>query len=90
MFFRIVPVVAVLLVVCGSPLLAQDRDQPASSSEGGLFKGTPQEQAACRPDAVKFCSDSIPDSFRVLACLQEHEKKLGKACKKVLESHGQL
>ena len=90
MFFRIVHVAAVLLVLGGTPLLAQDRDKPAPSSEGDLFKGTPQEQAACRPDAVKFCSDAIPDTFRVLACLQEHQEKLGKPCKQVLESHGQL
>lgn len=90
MFFRIVPVAALMLAIGGSPLLAQERDQPAASQDGGLFKGTPQEQAACRPDAVKFCSDAIPDSFRVLACLQEHQKKLTKRCKEVLDSHGQL
>jgi hypothetical protein len=59
------------------------------SSSGGLFKGTPEEQKACRHDSVKFCSDAIPDSLRVLACLKDHRKNLTKACKEVLENHGQ-
>ena len=36
------------------------------------FQGTPEEQAACAPDATNFCKDAIPDTFRVLACLQRH------------------
>jgi hypothetical protein len=50
---------------------------------------TPEEQTACSPDATKFCSDAIPDTFRVLACLQDHREKLRKACQKVLTDHGQ-
>lgn len=51
--------------------------------------GTPQEQSACSPDAAKFCSDVIPDTFRVLACLKAHREKLKKACRQVLEDHGE-
>jgi hypothetical protein len=53
------------------------------------FQGTPEEQAACAPDATKFCKDQIPDTFRVLACLQENRQRIRKVCLKVLEDHGQ-
>lgn len=54
-----------------------------------MFEGTPQEQAACRPDSNKFCREAEPDSFRVLSCLQRNRAKLSRACRRVLESHGQ-
>ena len=59
------------------------------AQQGGLFQGTPEEQAACAPDSTRFCQDAIPDTFRVLACLQDHREKLRKVCLKVLEDHGQ-
>ena len=54
-----------------------------------IFQGTPEEQAACRPDSTRFCKAAEPDSFRVLACLQQNRAKISIACRKVLESHGQ-
>jgi hypothetical protein len=51
--------------------------------------GTTEEQAACTPDATKFCNDKIPDTFAVLACLQSHRQRLTKACRHVLEANGQ-
>jgi hypothetical protein len=54
-----------------------------------IFEGTPEEQAACRPDSNKFCKTAEPDTFRVLACLQQNRAKISVACRKVLESHGQ-
>ena len=53
------------------------------------FQGTPEEQAACAPDATNFCKDAIPDTFRVLACLQQNRQRIRKVCLKVLEDHGQ-
>jgi hypothetical protein len=87
MKFNICPTLAVFLLMTASVNAAGDdktQDQP-----GGLFTGTPEEQTACAPDATRFCSDAIPDTFRVLACLQEHRKRLKKACAHVLEAHGQ-
>jgi hypothetical protein len=54
-----------------------------------LLQGTPQEQAACRPDATRFCREDIPDNFRVLACLKVHRDRISRGCRAVLESHGQ-
>ncbi|HET9716057.1 MAG TPA: cysteine rich repeat-containing protein [Pseudolabrys sp.] len=80
---------ASLLII---PLLATQAlaapEKQKSEQSGGLLQGTPEEQAACAPDSTKFCRDAIPDNFRVLACLQEHRKRLRKACLKVLEDHG--
>ncbi|MGC1465769.1 MAG: cysteine rich repeat-containing protein [Pseudolabrys sp.] len=87
MFSRTLPAAAAILIMGTLPLFAQnDNQQPPS---GGMFSGTKQEQQACQPDAVRFCSDAIPDTFKVLDCLKEHREKLHKACEKVLESHGQ-
>jgi len=53
------------------------------------FEGTPEEQAACRPDSQRFCKEAMPDTFLVLACLQKNRAKISHACQKVLASHGQ-
>ena len=81
---------ALSLFVLSSAALAQtdERMQPGTAG-GSLFRGTPEEQAACRPDSTKYCLDEMPDNLRVLACLQKHRTKLRKACLQVLEAHGQ-
>ena len=75
MMIRILVIVAVL--TASSAAIAQS--------------GTPAEQAACRPDVRRFChaikEGSGDGSF--LACLQEHRAKLRRACREVLEGHGQ-
>jgi len=71
-----------LLLLTGSVALAQ-------SSSRGKASGTADEQNACFRDANRFCADAIPDQFKVLACLQEHRKRLSKGCVKVLEDNGQ-
>ena len=53
------------------------------------FEGTPEEQAACRPDSQRFCKEAQPDTFLVLACLQKNRHRISTACQKVLASHGQ-
>lgn len=82
---------AIVLILCcnGAAYATEPAQTTAPASQGDLFTGTPEEQAACSPDATKFCSDAIPDTFRVLACLQDHREKLKKACQKVLADHGQ-
>jgi len=87
MFSRLCTVLALIQIVSVPAFAANEGRQPAPS--GGLFQGTPEEQAACAPDSTKFCQDAIPDNLRVLACLQGHRQKLRKACQKVLEDHGQ-
>jgi hypothetical protein len=87
MYLKICAVILLLQMFAGFAF-AQDKRQPAGQP-GGILQGTAEEQAACAPDSNKFCRDAIPDTFRVLACLQENRRKLRKACLKVLEDHGQ-
>ena len=85
MYLKICSALLILQIFNGAALAVDEKRSP----QGGLFQGTPEEQAACAPDSTKFCRDLIPDTFRVLACLQEHRKQLRRVCQKVLEDHGQ-
>ena len=80
-------VLAVLLCLA-TDLVAQAQSQMPNPFPDP-FQGTPQEQAACRPDSSKFCKDAEPDSLRVLACLQRNRTKISQPCLRVLQSHGQ-
>ena len=84
---------AAILICCSATgAMAQAASQktaPMPSPSPNLFQGTPEEQAACRPDSNKFCRDAEPDTFRVLACLQRNRLKISVTCRRVLESHGQ-
>jgi hypothetical protein len=52
--------------------------------------GTPEEQAACRPDVRRFCyklkEGEASEAF--FQCLQEHKSRLSKRCLAVIEKHG--
>jgi hypothetical protein len=52
-------------------------------------QGTPEERAACQPDVQKFCEYALPDTLRVLQCLQGNRPRISRACREVLERHGQ-
>jgi len=86
MLGRLCAVLASIQILAAPALAANEKPPPPPA---GLFQGTPEEQAACAPDSSRFCQDAIPDTFRVLACLQDHREKLRKVCRKVLEDHGQ-
>jgi len=70
-----------ILLLSGSAAFAQ-------SNGRGKLSGTEDQQNACFRDANRFCADAIPDQMKVLACLQEHRKRLSKACAKVLADNG--
>jgi hypothetical protein len=62
---------------------------PAASAQ--KLSGTPQEQAACRPDVAKHCKGVEGDDENVFVnCLVSHAPQLSQRCRKVLESHGKL
>jgi hypothetical protein len=86
---RAAAAVACALFLANGVALAQTDQRQMPGGSRSMFRGTPQEEAACRPDATKFCLDEMPDSLRVLGCLQQHRTKLRKACLQVLEAHGQ-
>lgn len=49
---------------------------------------TKQEQAACRSDAMKFCSENVGKPQAMSSCLRDHKADLSEACRKVVEAHG--
>jgi hypothetical protein len=63
----------------------------AAAAQGSSSGGTRDEQAACRSDSRRFCRTVDPDSgtHGILTCLKQNRSKLSRACRGVLESHGQ-
>jgi hypothetical protein len=62
----------------------------AVSSSTFADSGTPEEQAACRPDVRKFCHavKEQDGDQAFLACLEMHRDELSTACLNVLKDHG--
>ncbi|RXG90415.1 hypothetical protein EAS62_28310 [Bradyrhizobium zhanjiangense] len=48
-------------------------------------RGTPEQRAACTPDAFRLCSAYIPDPSGVEACLRLRKADLSEGCKAVFE-----
>jgi erythromycin esterase-like protein len=59
-----------------------------SASAVTAYAATAEEQAACRSDAIKYCSAHIGKPDEMGKCLEEHKADLSEACRKVVESHG--
>jgi hypothetical protein len=49
-------------------------------------RGTPEQQQACQPDAVRLCSDFIPDVDRITACMIKNRMRLSAPCRAVFGS----
>jgi hypothetical protein len=77
---------ATLLALTVVTTFAQAAPQAAAYAQ---YQGTQQDQAACRPDARRYCRNVGGDQMRVLYCLQEHRARLSRACRSVLERNGQ-
>jgi hypothetical protein len=52
-------------------------------------RGTPDDQEACKHDAVTLCKSVLGDDMAVLACFQRQRAKLSKSCNAVLVKYGQ-
>jgi hypothetical protein len=52
--------------------------------------GTPEEQAACRPDVRRFCHaiKEQDGDQAFLGCLELQRDRLSEACRNVLKDHG--
>ena len=66
-------IAAAAAFVCATSAFAQDN------------RGTPEQRAACAPDAFRLCVGSIPDSTRVEHCLRQNKSDLSDACRSVFE-----
>lgn len=51
-------------------------------------RGTPEQRAACTPDAFRLCSAYIPDPTAVEACLRFKKSELSEACSAVFDHAG--
>jgi hypothetical protein len=56
--------------------------QPASAQS----HGTPEQQQACQPDAMRLCSEYIPDVDRITACMVKNRIRLSTPCRAVFTS----
>jgi hypothetical protein len=68
---RCIALVAALL--CATTAAAQEN------------RGTPEQRAACAPDAFKLCAGYIPDPTRVEQCLRQNKSDLSDAFRSVFE-----
>jgi hypothetical protein len=69
-------------------IAAQARMSAQDDAAGESHMGTPQEQAACKRDASRFCRQQLNDDSAVQQCLQQNRARLSKGCQKVFASHG--
>ncbi len=49
--------------------------------DGASAQGSDAERQACTPDAMRLCSDAIPDVARVTACMKAKSSQLSEACR---------
>lgn len=64
---------ALAVLLCATAAAAQDN------------RGTPEQRAACAPDAFRFCVGYIPDPTTVEHCLRRNMSDLSDACRSVFE-----
>jgi hypothetical protein len=53
-------------------------------------QGTPQQQQACQPDAMRLCGEFVPDVAKITACMAKKRAQLSPACRAAttVPSHG--
>jgi hypothetical protein len=54
---------------------------------GAAAQGSPEVREACTPDAMRVCSDFIPDVPKITACMKAKHAQLSEACRLAM-SHG--
>jgi hypothetical protein len=68
-------VVAVMAAACCCGIIVHAQED----------RGTPEQRAACAPDAFRLCSSYIPDPDQVEACLRQQKSALSDACRAVFD-----
>jgi len=68
---RIVPFVCLLALLAGVSLSGLHRANAQAS---------PDVQQACTPDAMRLCSEFIPDVAKITACMKAKHAQLSAAC----------
>jgi len=71
MFMWIVRLVCLLALLAGLSLY-----RPASAAA----QASPEVQQACTPDAMRLCSQFIPDVAKITACMKAKHAQLSSGC----------
>jgi hypothetical protein len=66
-----------LTAACGLAWAVGFTSAPAAA------QGTPEQRQACQPDAMRLCSEFIPDVDRITACMVKNRIRLSPACRVV-------
>jgi hypothetical protein len=74
MISKIRPIHALAVLLCATTAAAAQEN-----------RGTPEQRAACAPDAFRLCISYIPDPTSVEQCLRRNEVDLSDACRSVFE-----
>ena len=56
-----------------------------ASSPAAAQQWTPEQRAACEPDAMRLCQAYIPDVDRVRACMAHYRRYLSPRCRALFE-----
>jgi hypothetical protein len=67
------PIQTLAMLLCSTTAPAQEN------------RGTPEQRAACTPDAFRFCVGYILEPTRVEHCLRQNMSDLSDACRSVFE-----
>jgi hypothetical protein len=83
---------ALLVIALAASLPAQAQQGPFPFPPFIDMRGTPEDQRACRPDAVRLCRHLLEhnDSMLVLQCFLANQTKLSPPCRGVLVKYNQL
>jgi len=73
---------AALTAALGLTLAASVAPSPATAQN----RGTPEQQQACQPDALRLCSEFVPDVDRITACMIKNRMRLSAPCRAVFTS----
>ncbi|MFL6835046.1 MAG: hypothetical protein ACJ8F0_20905 [Xanthobacteraceae bacterium] len=71
-------VLGLALTFASLPAAAQQPQQPAQ-------QWTPEQRAACEPDAMRLCQQYVPDVQRVSACMAHYRRYLSAPCRAVFD-----
>ena len=59
-----------------------------ASSPAAAQQWTPEQRAACEPDAMRLCNQYVPDVQRVSACMSHYRRYLSPACRAAASRRG--
>lgn len=68
----------IVRIICGLALLAGASLYGLGSASA---QGSPDARQACTPDAMRLCSEFIPDVAKITACMRAKRSQLSEACR---------